>query len=172
MAAAPGLAGRRPVSTADLVVEIVTSPDDEVLEALSRLVPQLSANPEPVDRQWLEEMVTAPGTSLFVAREPDGSRRIVGTLSLVVYRVPTGRHALIEDVVVDEQARGSGAGALLVAAALRHAVDLGAGHVDLTSRPSREAANRLYERAGMQRRETNAYRFRAGSQLPGHALGS
>lgn len=172
MAAAPGLAGRRPVSTPDLVVEVVTSPDDEVLGALSLLLPQLSTNPEPVDRQWLEEMIAEPGTSLFVAREPGGARRIVGTLTLVVYRVPTGRHALIEDVVVDERARGSGAGALLVDEALRHAVDLGARHVDLTSRPSREAANRLYERAGMRRRETNAYRFSPGSQLPGHALGS
>jgi ribosomal protein S18 acetylase RimI-like enzyme len=31
--------------------------------------------------------------------------------------------------------------------------------VDLTSRPSREAANRLYQRAGFQLRETNLYRF-------------
>jgi ribosomal protein S18 acetylase RimI-like enzyme len=81
-------------------------------------------------------------------------------LTLVVYRIPTGAHAVIEDVVVDETARGAGCGEALVAAALERARDAGVKNVDLTSRPSREAANRLYVRMGFVERETNVYRHR------------
>jgi ribosomal protein S18 acetylase RimI-like enzyme len=84
----------------------------------------------------------------------------VGTLTLVVYRIPTGLRAVIEDVVVDGSARGSGAGAALVTAALEAAGQAGVPSVDLTSRPSREAANRLYVRMGFESRETNVYRYR------------
>jgi ribosomal protein S18 acetylase RimI-like enzyme len=94
---------------------------------------------------------------LFVAR--DGSGAVVGSLTLALFRVPTGVRAWIEDVVVDEAARGSGAGAALVAAALDRAAAAGARTVDLTSRPSREAANRLYRRVGFVERVTNVYRY-------------
>ncbi|MEY4373004.1 MAG: hypothetical protein RL219_1773, partial [Actinomycetota bacterium] len=85
--------------------------------------------------------------------------RIVGTLTLVVFRIPTGVRAWIEDVVVDNAARGHGVGELLNVRALEVARSKGAKTVDLTSRPSREAANRLYQRIGFQPRETNVYRF-------------
>ena len=92
-----------------------------------------------------------------MARDPDGT--IVGSLTLVVFPIPTGSRAWIEDVVVDEAARGAGVGAALNQAALDHARALGAKTVDLTSRPSREAANRLYQRLGFEPRETNVYRY-------------
>jgi ribosomal protein S18 acetylase RimI-like enzyme len=92
-----------------------------------------------------------------VARDPEGT--IVGSLTLALFRVPTGVRAWIEDVVVDERSRGSGAGEALVKAAVRRADASGAKTVDLTSRPSREAANRLYVRLGFQTRTTNVYRF-------------
>jgi len=93
---------------------------------------------------------------LLVARL-DG--RIVGSLTLALFRIPTGMRAWIEDVVVDEAARGHGVGDALNRAALEIAAERGARTVDLTSRPSREAANRLYRRLGFQPRETNVYRF-------------
>jgi ribosomal protein S18 acetylase RimI-like enzyme len=92
-----------------------------------------------------------------LATEDDGT--IVGTLTLAIFRIPTGLRAWIEDVVVDERARGRGVGAALTNAAIRLASDQGARTVDLTSRPSREAANRLYQRLGFVARETNVYRF-------------
>jgi ribosomal protein S18 acetylase RimI-like enzyme len=60
---------------------------------------------------------------------------------------------------VDEAARGQGAGEALVREAIRLARKAGARTIDLTSRPSREAANRLYERIGFVERETNVYRY-------------
>jgi ribosomal protein S18 acetylase RimI-like enzyme len=101
-------------------------------------------------------MVASPASDVLVARL-DG--RIVGTLTLVVFRIPTGVRAWIEDVVVDDAARGHGVGELLNVRALEVARSKGAKTVDLTSRPSREAANRLYQRIGFQPRETNVYRF-------------
>ena len=96
---------------------------------------------------------------LFVARVPEAGGRIVGSLTLAVFRIPTGLRAWIEDVVVDGEARGKGVGEALNRAAIERAQALGARTVDLTSRPSREAANRLYRRIGFVQRETNVYRF-------------
>ena len=139
-----------------VVVDIAREADDALVAAMGRLVPQLSSsNPAP-DRAALAEIVSSPSTTLFVARL-DGT--IVGTLTLAAFRIPTGARAWIEDVVVDESARGHGVGEALNLAALAEARRRGCVTVDLTSRPSREAANRLYERLGFVRRETNVYRF-------------
>jgi ribosomal protein S18 acetylase RimI-like enzyme len=83
----------------------------------------------------------------------------VGSLTLVTFRIPTGIRAWIEDVVVDESARGHGVGEALNQAAIEEARHKGAVTVDLTSRPSREAANRLYQRIGFTPRDTNVYRY-------------
>lgn len=131
----------------------------ELVEAFARLVPQLSTSSPPPGKEELAELVGAPGTSVLVAREGD---RIVGTLTLVVFRIPTGLRAWIEDVVVDEAARGRGVGEALTLKAIEVAREAGARTVDLTSRPSREAANRLYQRLGFTPRETNVYRYEAG----------
>lgn len=137
-------------------VEIVRSVDDELVAAFGRLIPQLSSsNPAP-SRDELAEIVGSEATVLFVARV-DGS--IVGSLTLALFRIPTGMRAWIEDVVVDSGARGHGVGEALNTAALDEARRRGAVTVDLTSRPSREAANRLYRRLGFVARETNVYRF-------------
>ena len=83
-------------------------------------------------------------------------------LTLAVFRIPTGIRAWIEDVVVDAEARGRGVGEALTREAVRVAGTHGARTVDLTSRPSREAANRLYQRLGFERRDTNVYRLSIG----------
>lgn len=137
-------------------VEEVTKVDDKLVAAFQRLIPQLSSsNPPPTERE-LAAIVTSRSTVLFVARERG---EIIGSLTLVLFRIPTGLRAWIEDVVVDEAARGKGVGELLNRAAIEHAARAGAKTVDLTSRPSREAANRLYQRIGFQARETNVYRY-------------
>jgi ribosomal protein S18 acetylase RimI-like enzyme len=137
-------------------VEEVTKVDDELVAAFARLVPQLSSSSPPPTERELAAIVTSRATALFVAREHG---EIVGSLSLVLFRIPTGLRAWIEDFVVDESARGKGVGEALNRAAIDHALKAGAKTVDLTSRPSREAANRLYERLGFKKRETNVYRY-------------
>ena len=128
---------------------------DELVEAFERLVPQLTGSASPPT--WAELQEVAQMQTLLVARGADG--KIIGTLTLVLYRIPTGLHALIEDVVVDEQARGGGVGEALAQEAIRLAREAGARAVGLTSRPGREAANRLYRRLGFEQRETNIYRL-------------
>jgi ribosomal protein S18 acetylase RimI-like enzyme len=138
------------------VVEVAREADGELVEAMARLVPQLSSSsPAPTEAQ-LAEIVASPSSRLLVARI-DG--RIVGSLTLVMFRIPTGLRAWIEDVVVDASARGAGVGEALNRFALDEARRAGATTVDLTSRPSREAANRLYRRLGFVQRETNVYRY-------------
>jgi ribosomal protein S18 acetylase RimI-like enzyme len=143
-----------------VTVDVVTDVTEEVVTAAARLIPQLSSSAPAPTIAELEAVATGPGSMLFISRRIEGDRPIVGMLTLVIYRIPTGTRAVIEDVVVDGSARGAGAGAALVAAALEAARKAGAHNVDLTSRPSREAANRLYLRMGFEQRETNVYRFR------------
>ncbi|MDQ3574842.1 MAG: GNAT family N-acetyltransferase [Actinomycetota bacterium] len=141
-----------------VVVEEVREVTAEVARAMARLVPQLSRSSPPPAEPELAEMVGAARTHLLVARLGVGEP-IVGSLTLVVFRIPTGTRAWIEDVVVDESARGRGVGEALSRRALELAAGEGARTVDLTSRPSREAANRLYQRLGFERRDTNVYRM-------------
>jgi len=129
-------------------VDRVSEVTDDLVEVMTRLLPQLSSTAAVPDRSDLEEIVTSPASTLLVARLSSGDGMIVGMTTLVVYRIPSGLHAVIEDVVVDESARGHGVGAALVTEAVRLAHASGALHVNLTSRSSREAANRLYTRAG------------------------
>ncbi|MGH9044848.1 MAG: GNAT family N-acetyltransferase [Acidimicrobiales bacterium] len=140
-----------------MAVEVVPSADPGLLEALRRLVPQLSATAALPTAYELAAVVESPATTLFVAREQSGE--IVGSLTLAVFRVPTGVRAWIEDVVVDSSRRGSGIGSALISAAIAQASRAGARTVELTSRPQRADANRLYQRLGFQRRETNVYRL-------------
>jgi ribosomal protein S18 acetylase RimI-like enzyme len=137
-------------------VEVLREVTDEVVETFNRLLPQLSRSAPPLDRAALQRMVGSDATTVLIARA-DG--RIAGTLSLVVFPIPTGIRAWIEDVVVDGAARGQGIGEALTMAALRLAEAAGARTVDLTSRASREAAGRLYERVGFKSRETRFYRY-------------
>jgi ribosomal protein S18 acetylase RimI-like enzyme len=134
----------------------VVGASDEILAACHRLIPQLSSSSRPITLRELTEIVEGDSTVLFAARI---GGEIVGLLTLVVFRIPSAVRAWIEDVVVDESARGQGVGEALSRAAVAEAVRRGAKTVELTSRPSREAANRLYQRIGFVRRETNVYRF-------------
>ncbi len=133
----------------------------EAVDAFARLLPQLSSSATGVTRDDLAAMVASDASHVLVATGDDG--RIVGSLTLVVFRIPTGVRAWIEDVVVDEAVRGTGAGAALNRRAIELAHELGARTVDLTSRPSRVAANELYKKLGFVERETNVYRYDPGT---------
>lgn len=139
-----------------LSVERAVVADPELLAAVRRLLPQLSDTAKPPEAYDLESIVTSPATTMFVAR--DDNKSIVGILTLALFRLPSGVRAWIEDVVVDESARRLGAGRALVEAALALAVDSGADKVDLTSRPSRDSARRLYETMGFEERTTTVFR--------------
>jgi ribosomal protein S18 acetylase RimI-like enzyme len=138
-------------------IERVTEADEALAKAVARLVPQLSPTREPAGLGQLVELVATPGTNLIVARDNDA---VLGMLTLIVYRVPTGIRAWIHDVVVDESARGRGVGEALTREALRRAEEAGAISVELTTRQEREVANRLYRRLGFAQRETNVYVWR------------
>lgn len=137
-------------------VEIATQASEDLLAACHRLIPQLSSSAKPMTNNELTEIVNSESTLMFVARV---NNEIVGLLTLAIFRIPTAMRAWIEDVVVDSSARGHGVGEALNLAAIAEAKRRGAKTVDLTSRPSREAANKLYQRIGFVERDTNVYRF-------------
>jgi ribosomal protein S18 acetylase RimI-like enzyme len=143
---------------------------EELVRAVHHLLPQLSGSARLPSGLEIDEIVSSRATTLLLAAddgsggdEPDEAGQsdgpIVGMLTLVTFRLPTGVRAWIDDVVVDAGARGRGVGEALTQAAIELSADRGAQTVDLTSRPSRDAANRLYRRMGFEPRETNVYRF-------------
>jgi ribosomal protein S18 acetylase RimI-like enzyme len=148
---------------------------EDLVRAVHHLLPQMSRSARLPSGLEIDEIVSSRATTLLLASD-DGSGSdeadevgerdgpIVGMLTLVTFRLPTGVRAWIEDVVVDTGSRGRGVGEALTQAAIELAADRGAQTVDLTSRPSREAANRLYRRMGFEQRETNVYRFSPPSQ--------
>lgn len=171
-----------------LSVTAVEEVTESLVGAVHRLLPQLSSSARLPSGAEVSEIVSSPATTLFVAKlalgdghagaaiasdeertspqEPEGDTesgsQIVGMLTLVVFRIPTGVRAWVEDVVVDQSVRGQGVGGALIRAAVERAMARGAVTVDLTSRPSRQAANRLYQQSGFQLRQTSVYRFKLG----------
>ena len=132
---------------------------DEVVDAFGRLLPQLSTSAAALGADAIRAIVTSPAVTLLIARSDD---KIVGTLSLVVFRIPTGIRAWIEDVIVDAAAGRQGIGTALVKEAVRIAEAAGARTIDLTTRPARVAAGNLYENAGFHQRDTRVYRYKFG----------
>lgn len=147
------------VSEANLV-------NDDLVAAFARLIPQLSSSNSPPDVSALQAIVDDHNTFLLVASDADNHGYVVGSLTLVMFRIPTGLRAWIEDVVVDGEIRRSGAGRALTMAAVDKARELGATTVDLTSRPSREAANAMYLKVGFVLRQSNLYRYDLSAREP------
>lgn len=140
-----------------VTIEVASEVGDDIVEAFARLIPQLSKSSPPPSKAELQAISDHEACFLLIARGDDGA--ILGSLTLVVFPIPTAVRAWIEDVVVDDDARGKGVGELLNRRALEISAEHGAKTVDLTSRPSREAANRLYQRIGFEQRDTNVYRY-------------
>jgi ribosomal protein S18 acetylase RimI-like enzyme len=150
-----------------VTITVAETADDALQSSVARLLPQLSSSSAPPGLDELRQIIEDPATTLLLAlaegngpgHGDDGGPGVVGMLTLAVFLLPTGVRAWIEDVVVDDRARGGGVASALVQAALEKARHSGARTVDLTSRPEREAANRLYVRLGFTARETNVYRY-------------
>jgi ribosomal protein S18 acetylase RimI-like enzyme len=149
-----------------VTVEVLREVTSETVEAFGRLVPQLSRSAPPPDHAAVSRVAGCSSNTVLLARQAGGGApgRIVGMLTLVIFPIPTGVRAWIEDVVTDEAARGQGAGTALTLEALRLAREAGVRTVDLTSRPARVAAGRLYEGLGFERRDSRVYRFTIGAQ--------
>ena len=139
-------------------IDIVTQADEELYNAFQRLVPQLTKNNPPPSLNDLIDLVRDSSSTLMVARNDRGE--IAGALTLTVYRVPTGIRSIIEDVIVDNSVRGQGVGEALMKYAIDLARGKGASNISLTCNPMRESANRLYQRMGFKKRETNAYQLK------------
>ncbi len=137
-------------------VEQVRNCDDALLIGMNALLPQLSGTAHPLSQSEIQTIVDSDTAYLLVARDDN---KICGILTLIVFRIPTGVRAWIEDVVVSESSRGKGVGKNLLASAVNIAREQGARTIDLTSRPEREAANRLYRKAGFVQRDTNVFRI-------------
>ena len=138
-------------------IRIAENVDARLVEAYQKLTPQLSSSNPPPTEDELKAIIGSDSATILVAEDANGI--ILGSMTLVIFRIPTGIRAWIEDVVVDTQARGMGVGQALNQHAIELAQKAGAKTIDLTSRPSREAANRLYQRLGFTPRETNVYRY-------------
>lgn len=136
-------------------VNIARFANEELLVHINDLLPQLSSSAPAMTLDQLKEFLDSSAITLFIATHEG---RTIGMLTLAMFPIPTGIRAWIEDVVVDVEARGLGAGTMLTTTAVEHAKRHGAVTVDLTSRPAREAANALYRKVGFVHRETNVYR--------------
>jgi ribosomal protein S18 acetylase RimI-like enzyme len=134
-------------------IERATRASEELVETIRRLLPQLTEARTPPTLAQLQEVCATQ--TLLVARDDDG--RVVGTLTFVLYRVSSGLKGRLEDVIVDEAARGRGVGEALVREGMRLASEAGVLMLELTSMPYRQAANRLYKRLGFVRKPTNVY---------------
>ena len=135
----------------------ISKADDETFYAVNRLLPQLSKSANLINLEKLHKLCSSECTRLYFAKEGEF---ILGMLSIVVFSIPTGTKAGIEDVVVDQKARGKGVGKALMNHALDESKKCGVKSIDLTSRPSRESANKLYQSLGYEVRETNVYRYK------------
>lgn len=140
-----------------VTIRVAENADAELVEAYQRLIPQLSSSSPAPTEDELAAIIESDSATVLVAKDERGT--ILGSMTLVVFRIPTGVRAWIEDVVVDTEARGMGIGQALNEYAINLAEQAGAKTIDLTSRPSRESANRLYKRLGFVARETNVYRY-------------
>jgi ribosomal protein S18 acetylase RimI-like enzyme len=148
------------VNSPRLTINLVREVTDTLFNACQTLIPQLTGNNPPPTREQLSLLLASPASFLFQAKHPDFGDEIIGLATLVLYRVPTGLRGYIEDVIVDERARGRGIGEALMAACLEKAKQDRAPQVMLTCNPNRMAANRLYQRMGFELRKSNLYRYR------------
>jgi ribosomal protein S18 acetylase RimI-like enzyme len=139
-----------------VTIEVARSATEELMAGLNKLLPQLSTSASPLEISDLERIIESSCITLFVATD---NSEVVGSLTLAMFPIPTGRRAWIEDVVVDASSRGAGVGEALIGAAIDEARRSNARSIDLTSRPGRESANGLYQRLGFVQRETNVFRY-------------
>jgi ribosomal protein S18 acetylase RimI-like enzyme len=133
---------------------VLTTPTDAVVQACNKLLPQLTMENRSLT---LDDLKSVMASCLFLTAV--ANNEIVGFLLLVTYDTLTGSKARIEDVVVDEGVRGQGIGEALLKKAIEEAHRKSIFTINLTSHPRRGSANRLYQRLGFEKYETNTYRY-------------
>lgn len=148
----------------DVQVGLVVDVDSSMVEGVARLIPQVSSRTETVSAERVRSIARGPDSCLVVARIGD---RVVGSATLLTLRTLAGAFGYLEEVVVDESVRGRGVGAKLVSEVLAVAKSRDLEFIELTSRPARKAANRLYGSLGFSRRDTNVYRYTLATSEPG-----
>lgn len=140
-----------------ILVRRCSEATDEVCSALHRLMVELGGSHARLRPECVRRMVADADTAIFVATDRDGAIR--GTATVLLKDTVQGRRAELVDTVVLPDFRSSGIGCALIQAGIEFATASGAAWIDLTSRPSRKEANRLYRRAGFAPRATNVYRL-------------
>lgn len=139
-------------------IQEVKEYSQETFEAVRNLAKELDPVFKNISDEEIKEIVNSPSSSLFAAIEKK-SGKVVGMVTLLVFRIPFTRKAIFEDFVVDVNYRNLGIGAMLIDKVIESAKEKGALYLDFTSRPKRIEANSLYEKLGFKKRETNSYRL-------------
>lgn len=142
----------------EFYIEQIKTYSLQLLGALNKLLKQLDNTADPLTEKAIKYMINSSSNRLFVARKMD-NKEIIGMLTMIIFRIPFTKMGLVEDVVVDKEHRGKGIGTKLITTAINQARKEGATCLDLTSRPSRVAANNLYQSLGFKKRDTNVYRI-------------
>lgn len=138
-------------------IERLTKLSDIVVHSLEDLMIQLAPDSAKPTREYLQQILDLPNVYLFVAKIDNC---IIGTFTLILYKIPTGMKVSVEDVVVHSEMRGNKIGEQMILFALEYAYQtLNVKKIDLTSSPSRISANALYQKVGFKKRETNVYRY-------------
>jgi ribosomal protein S18 acetylase RimI-like enzyme len=101
-------------------------------------------------------MLREKGFEVWVVREGD---KIIGIATLALIKRLSVQRARIEDVVVDKAYRGKGLGKALIKMLIERTKIIGISTIDLTSRPDRVVANKMYKKLGFMVNKTNVYRL-------------
>lgn len=142
----------------DVTIERLTKFSSKDAESIRRLAANLGSNYQTLTDRDIKEMLRSSATYLFVARESKG-KDIVGMATLIIYRIPYAKKATFDDLIVDESFQGQGIGRQLSEKVMSVAKKSGAAYIDFTSSPKRIKANKLYEKLGFKKRNTNIYRL-------------
>lgn len=137
----------------------LTRVSSETLKDIKALVVQLRENPSDhrVTMSHLKEIVAGRKIVCMVAKD---GKKIVGMATVYILQKFGKRVAHVEDVVVDSAYRGQGLGEKLVLATVDTARAKKVITLTLTSRPTNIAANKLYQKLGFERYETNVYKMK------------
>ncbi|MBI2613632.1 MAG: GNAT family N-acetyltransferase [Candidatus Levybacteria bacterium] len=141
----------------EITIEQIKTFSSDLTPALNSLLKQLNEEAEALDDKDVMGIIESSPNRLFVARS---GREIIGMLTLIVFRSAFAKKGLLEDIVVDSKYRGKGVGTKIILAAIDEARREGVTHLDFTSSPQREDANRLYQHMGFEKRDTNVYRIK------------
>lgn len=146
-----------------ITVESLKTCNFEVLDALNKLLSELDTDIPKLSEEYVRKILRSANTNIFVARNDSGL--IIGMATLIVFKALSGRRATLEDIVVNKEYRGQGLGKKLLQTVMSFARKENISYIDLTSRPSRIAANNLYASSGFEKRDTNVYRFKIKNEI-------